>query len=181
MAEVEELQIQTERAFQKQEGINPVSAKKNPRRHRNKAGKLRYFKNVGLGFVTPKEAKEGDYIDKKCPFTSKLLIRGKIMRGRVIKHKMKRTIIIRRDSLFWVKKYQRYEKRHRNTPVHLSPAFSVQVGDEVIVGESRPLSKTVRFNVLKVIPKGRKVKKAVEEGKKDVKKPVKKFTKPTRK
>ncbi|KNB42057.1 hypothetical protein JH06_5937 [Blastocystis sp. subtype 4] len=44
---------------------------------------------------------------------------------------MERTIIVRRDYLRYVKKYRRYEKRHRNIP-----ALSI------------PLSKTVRFNVI---------------------------------
>jgi small subunit ribosomal protein S11e len=30
----------------------------------------------------------------------------------------------------------------------------VKEGDKVVIGQCRPLSKTVRFNVLKVIPKG---------------------------
>ncbi|QQP55795.1 40S ribosomal protein S11 [Caligus rogercresseyi] len=35
--------------------------------------------------------------------------------------------------------------------VHLSPCFrDVQVGDVLTVGECRPLSKTVKFNTLKV-------------------------------
>ena len=63
---------------------------------------------------------------------------------------MHRTIIIRRDYLHYVPKYNRYEKRHKNVPVHVSPAFRVQVGDIVTVGQCRPISKTVRFNVLKV-------------------------------
>ena len=34
--------------------------------------------------------------------------------------------------------------------VHMSPAFmDVELGDIVTVGECRPLSKTVRFNVIK--------------------------------
>jgi len=70
---------------------------------------------------------------------------------------MKRTIIIRRDYLHYVRKYQRYEKRHKNVPAHLSPAFRVKEGDKVVIGQCRPLSKTVRFNVLKVIPMGSKV------------------------
>ncbi|VDN49432.1 unnamed protein product [Gongylonema pulchrum] len=37
--------------------------------------------------------------------------------------KMQRTIVIRRDYLHFVKKYRRYEKRHRNMSVHCSPAF----------------------------------------------------------
>ena len=32
---------------------------------------------------------------------------------------------------------------------------SEQAGDEVVCGQCRPLSKTVRFNVLKVNPKGK--------------------------
>ena len=49
----------------------------------------------------------------------------------------------------FVKKYRRYEKRHSNIPVHCSPAFRVKEGDIVTIGECRPLSKTVRFNVIK--------------------------------
>ena len=64
---------------------------------------------------------------------------------------MKRTVIIRRDYLHYIKKYNRFEKRHRNLSAHLSPAFKdVDIGDSVVVGQCRPLSKTVRFNVLKV-------------------------------
>ena len=66
----------------------------------------------------------------------------------------------------------RYEKRHKNLAAHLSPAFRVEIGDQVTVGtlnfilinhsfyfeilkyngigQCRPLSKTVRFNVLRV-------------------------------
>ena len=49
---------------------------------------------------------------------------------------MHRTIIVRRDYLHYVKKYNRYEKRHKNVPVHLSPAFAkdIKVGDIVIAG-----------------------------------------------
>lgn len=65
---------------------------------------------------------------------------------------MNRTIIIRRDYLHFIPKYRRYEKRHKNLAVHCSPAFRVEVGDQVTVGQCRPLSKTVRFNVLRVLP-----------------------------
>ncbi|OWK16190.1 hypothetical protein Celaphus_00004735, partial [Cervus elaphus hippelaphus] len=71
--------------------------------------------------------------------------------GVVTKMKMQRTIVIRRDYLHYIRKYNRFEKRHKNMSVHLSPCFrDVQIGDIVTVGECRPLSKTVRFNVLKV-------------------------------
>merc|ERR1712178_396293 len=109
---------------------------------------MRYWRNVGLGFTTPKEAKEGNYVDKKCPFTGNVSIRGRILKGLVISTKMKRTIIIRRDYLHYIKKYRRFEKRHKNIAVHCSPAFNVKEGDIVTIGQCRPLSKTVRFNVV---------------------------------
>eukprot|EP01115_Flamella_aegyptia_P010108 TRINITY_DN44183_c0_g1_i1.p2 TRINITY_DN44183_c0_g1~~TRINITY_DN44183_c0_g1_i1.p2 ORF type:complete len:81 (-),score=15.87 TRINITY_DN44183_c0_g1_i1:133-375(-) len=65
---------------------------------------------------------------------------------------MNRTVIVRRNYLHYIKKYNRFEKRHKNIPAHLSPAFKLNVGDIVTIGQCRPLSKTVRFNVLKVQP-----------------------------
>jgi len=112
--------------------------------------RVRFFKNIGLGFKTPKEAIDGTYIDHKCPFTSDVSIRGRVLKGTVLSVKMKKTIVIRRNYLHFIKKYSRYEKRHKNVSVHCSPAFRVKEGDLVTVGECRPLSKTVRFNVIAV-------------------------------
>ena len=56
---------------------------------------------------------------------------------------MHRTCIIRRNYLHFVPKYSRYEKRHKNLAAHVSPAFRVEDGDSVTVGQCRPLSKTV--------------------------------------
>lgn len=69
------------------------------------------------------QAIEGTYIDKKCPFTGNVSIRGRILTGVVQKMKMQRTIVIRRDYLHYIRKYNRFEKRHRNMSVHLSPCF----------------------------------------------------------
>ena len=65
--------------------------------------------------------------------------------------KMARTIVMRRTYLHYIKKYNRFEKRHKNTPVHVSPCFRVKPGDEILAGQCRPLSKTVRFNMLKMV------------------------------
>ena len=143
-------EIQKEHAFQKQDGafLNTKSllAKKTKRG-------VRYYKlDIGNGYKTPREAILGDYVDKNCPFTGNVNIRGRILKGLVVSAKMNRTIVIRRDYLHYVQKYQRYEKRHTNIPAHCSPCFRVKEGDIVEIGECRPLSKTVRFNVLKVTP-----------------------------
>eukprot|EP00997_Jenningsia_sp_PLL12_P007282 NODE_3893_length_718_cov_81.428999_g3285_i0.p1 GENE.NODE_3893_length_718_cov_81.428999_g3285_i0~~NODE_3893_length_718_cov_81.428999_g3285_i0.p1 ORF type:complete len:195 (-),score=29.88 NODE_3893_length_718_cov_81.428999_g3285_i0:70-654(-) len=154
---------QLERAFQKQSAIN-LNRKKPALKHLNNKGFLRYWKRIGLGFKTPKSAVEGSYIDKKCPFTSRVSIRGRIFRGTLVGQKMKRTAIVRRNYVHYCSKYQRFEKRHTNFPVHMSPCFSdSNKGDEVIFGECRPISKTVHFNAIQVNPRSKKDQKQQQE------------------
>ncbi|KAI1392820.1 ribosomal protein S17-domain-containing protein [Hypoxylon trugodes] len=154
-----ELTVQSERAFQKQPHIFQ-NAKVKAKSARPGKGGRRWYKDVGLGFRTPKTAIEGSYIDKKCPFTGLVSIRGRILTGTVVSTKMHRTLIIRREYLKFIPKYARYEKRHKNLAAHVSPAFRVEEGDQVTVGQCRPLSKTIRFNVLRVLPRtGKAVKK----------------------
>eukprot|EP01006_Ploeotia_vitrea_P031715 TRINITY_DN64015_c1_g2_i3.p2 TRINITY_DN64015_c1_g2~~TRINITY_DN64015_c1_g2_i3.p2 ORF type:complete len:162 (+),score=88.01 TRINITY_DN64015_c1_g2_i3:33-518(+) len=152
---------QNERAFQKQPTVFLGAGDKRALGKKSKRGQ-RYWRKVGLGFKTPKEAIEGSYIDKKCPFTGNVSIRGRILKGVVKTHKMQRTIIVRRDYLHYIKKYNRFEKRHRNVAAHISPCFRVNSGDSVVVGQCRPLSKTVRFNVLEVTAAGGGKKKGVK-------------------
>ncbi|KAK5100752.1 40S ribosomal protein S11-B [Exophiala xenobiotica] len=154
-----ELAVQSERAYQKQPHIFLNHKSKDAKSKGSKAGR-RWFKDVGLGFRTPRTAIEGSYIDKKCPFTGMVSIRGRILTGKVISTKMHRTVVIRREYLHFVPKYARYEKRHSNLAAHVSPAFRVEEGDIVTVGQCRPLSKTVRFNVLRVLPRRGKAVKA---------------------
>jgi len=125
------------------QGVTPGKRKKGP---------YRYWKNIGLGFKTPLEAINGHYVDKKCPFTSNVSIRGRILKGVVYSSKMRNTIIVRRNYLHYIPKYNRFEKRHSNIPAHCSPAFRVKEGDVVTIGQCRRLAKTVSFNVIKHEP-----------------------------
>ena len=138
-----EIQEQNQAAFQKQDKFSYRKV-----HLLGKKANQRWYADIGLGIKTPAAAINGRYIDKKCPFTSDVTIRGAILKGLVISTKMERTIIVRRDYLRYVKKYRRYEKRHRNIPAHCSPCFDVKEGDIVTIGQCRPLSKTVRFNVI---------------------------------
>eukprot|EP00286_Rhodomonas_abbreviata_P012647 CAMPEP_0181324652 /NCGR_PEP_ID=MMETSP1101-20121128/20480_1 /TAXON_ID=46948 /ORGANISM="Rhodomonas abbreviata, Strain Caron Lab Isolate" /LENGTH=166 /DNA_ID=CAMNT_0023432855 /DNA_START=17 /DNA_END=517 /DNA_ORIENTATION=- len=147
---------QTEKAYQKQDAIFIGRKRVLGKKGKNAKG-MRFHKNIGLGFKTPTEAIEGAYIDKKCPFTGNVSIRGRILKGMVVSHKMKRTIVVRRDYLKYVSKYRRFCKKHTNMSVHCSPAFqNVSEGDVVTMGQCRPLAKTVRFNVIEHQPSANK-------------------------
>jgi len=139
---------QTEKTYLKQDGA--ILGGRNRLTGKALSSKLRYYRDIGLGFKVPPEAIKGQFVDKKCPFTGNVSIRGRILRGIIVSTKMKRTVIVRRDYLHYLPKYNRFEKRHTNIPAHCSPAFTIKEGDLVTIGQCRPLSKTIRFNVLKV-------------------------------
>jgi len=138
---------QHEKAYQSQDAVF-VARKRAIGRAQSNAKAMRFTKKVGLGIKTPARAIEGSYVDKKCPFTGSVSIRGRILKGMVISTKMRNTIIVRRDYLHYITKYRRFEKRHKNIAAHCSPAFEVKEGDVVTIGQCRPLAKTVRFNVV---------------------------------
>ncbi|XP_045832659.1 40S ribosomal protein S11-like [Trifolium pratense] len=96
---------QTEKAYLKQPKVF-LSSKKSGKGKRPGKGGNRFWKSIGLSFKTPRDAIEGTYIDKKCPFTGNVSIRGRILSGTCHSAKMNRTIIVRRNYLHFIKKYQ---------------------------------------------------------------------------
>jgi hypothetical protein len=83
------VEVQDQKAYQKQRGITGVYSGSVSKKTPGKNG-ARWYKSVGLGFKTPKEAIEGNYIDKKCPFTGNVSIRGRILTGVVKSTKVRR-------------------------------------------------------------------------------------------
>ena len=86
--------------------------------------------------------------DKNCPFHGQLSIRGRILDGVVVSAKMDKTVIVRRDYLYYVPKFKRYERRHSHIPAHNPPCINAKEGDKVRIAECRPISKTVSFVVI---------------------------------
>ncbi|KAM0671960.1 ribosomal protein S11 [Ordospora colligata] len=107
------------------------------------------------GYKAPETALTRNYIDKKCPFTGDVNVHGRIIRAVVKKMKAEKTIVVVVNYLHYSKKYKRYSRRHTNLSVHMSPCFEgmISVGDSVICGETRPLSKTKSYVVLGCIKK----------------------------
>ena len=86
--------------------------------------------------------------DKNCPFHGQLSIRGRTLEGVIVSAKMDKTVIVRRDYLYYVPKFKRYERRHSHIPAHNPPCINAKEGDRVRIAECRPISKTVSFVVI---------------------------------
>ena len=99
---------------------------------------------IGIEVEEPKERCN----DPNCPFHGHLKVRGIILRGRVVSTAMQKTVVVERERLHYVPKYERYEKRTSRYKAHLPPCIKVEKGDEVIIMECRPLSKTKHFVVV---------------------------------
>ena len=105
-------------------------------------------KNTGLDVHTP----EKECTDVDCPFHGTLPVRGQVITGKVVSDRMKNTVVVARDYLHYIRKYNRYEKRSSRIHAHNPPCINAQVGNSVRIAECRPLSKTKSFVVVEVLP-----------------------------
>jgi small subunit ribosomal protein S17 len=99
---------------------------------------------MSLTFKKPKKSCE----DRNCPFHGELPVRGHVLEGVVVSAKMDKTVVVKRDYLYYVTKFIRYERRHSRIPSHNPPCIDAKEGDRVVIAECRPISKTVSFVVV---------------------------------
>ena len=87
---------------------------------------------------------------------------------------MRKTAVIEFERLYFLKKYERYEKRRTRLKAHNPECINAKEGDIVKVMECRPLSKTKNFVIIKNLgkEKGFKGKMEARESSKVIK-PVK--------
>ena len=104
------------------------------------------MRDIGIDVKVPAGEWDGDV---NCPFYGSLRLRGQVLEGTVTSMGMKGTIVIERNNVRYMKKYERYEKRTGALSAHLPSCIGeVDIGDRVKVMECRPLSKTVSFCVV---------------------------------
>ena len=72
--------------------------------------------------------------------------------GVVVSNKMQKTVVVAVENLVKHGMYQKYVKRTSKFLAH-AENNDVNVGDRVIIEESRPLSKRKRWNVREVLEK----------------------------
>merc|ERR1711988_1412433 len=115
------------KTYPKQQGSNNT-----PYETEEKIVETRKVKEIGFGIQTPQTAYE-NYVDNKCPFTSDVVVRGRIFDGQVLKMKAENTVVVAIRYLFYNKKYKRYARRNSKINVHMSPCWKglIRVGDTV--------------------------------------------------
>lgn len=101
-------------------------------------------RDIGIDVTPPKKA----CADPHCPFHGTLPVRGIVVDGRVASTKMEKSVVVEREFLRYVPKYERYEKRTRRFTAHHPPCIELAVGDDVRIMECRPISKTKSFVVI---------------------------------
>ncbi|MBS3134359.1 30S ribosomal protein S17 [Candidatus Woesearchaeota archaeon] len=103
-------------------------------------------RNIGLDVKTPKDR----CTDVNCPFHGTVKIRGRLFRGGITKTDVSNTATVVLYYYNYLRKYERYEKKQTRLKVHNPPCINAKVGDNVLVGETRPISKTKHFAILEV-------------------------------
>ncbi len=74
------------------------------------------------------------------------------LQGTVVSDKMDKTIVVMVERLVKHRLYQKYVRRRSKFSAH-DEGNICREGDKVIIAESRPLSKTKRWRVRKVLEK----------------------------
>ncbi len=72
--------------------------------------------------------------------------------GKVMSNKMDKTVVVMVERLIQSDKYRKYVRRRNTFKAH-DPQNSCSVGDQVLIEESRPISKEKRWLVVKVLDK----------------------------
>ncbi|MEM3857296.1 MAG: 30S ribosomal protein S17 [Thermoprotei archaeon] len=102
-------------------------------------------KSVGIPNVAPPTR---ECADVDCPYHGHLKVRGMVVQAAVIQKRASKMLVVEREYAFYDRKYQRYERRRSRIRAHLPLCVDAEVGDRVVVGETRPVSKSVSFVVL---------------------------------
>ena len=103
--------------------------------------------------------------DVNCFVHGSLKTRGSIIEGRVVSDKGKRTVIVERELVRLVPKYERYARSSSRTPAHNPECIGAKLGDLVRLAECRKISKTKAWTVVKILARGEESQASEKLGK----------------
>ena len=78
-------------------------------------------------------------------------IRGKLIEAKIIRMKSKLTASVEVKNTKFIPKYERYVLKKSHFSVHVPEGMDVAVGDVVLCGETRKISKTKSMIVIKKV------------------------------
>jgi len=81
-------------------------------------------------------------------------VRGNIFEGKVVSAKAQKTVTVERSLTHYLAKYERYKKIKSKIMAHNPESINAKEGDIVRIGETRKISKTKNFIVMKILSRG---------------------------
>lgn len=117
-------------------------------------------KKTGLIGIT---APEHDCKDRNCPFHGNLKLRGRMFKGVVKSAKMEKGVVIEFDKMYMIPKYERFSTKKTKIKAHNPDCIKAKEGDLVTIMETRPISKTKSFVVIKKEARAKIIKGNEEE------------------
>ena len=94
---------------------------------------------------------QSECADSKCPYHGEVSVRGKLFEGTVVSDSMNKTVKVAWENVVKDTKFSRYFKTTTKVLAHNPDCVKAKKGDKVLIGETRPLSKTKHFAVLQVV------------------------------
>ena len=110
---------------------------------------MKKTKNIGIEVKHPSKSCN----DKNCPFHGNLSLRGRMFVGKITSKDTHKTAKIVWSRQIKLPKYERFEKRTSKIKVHNPSCIDANIGDDVRVVETRPISKTKNFVIIEKIEK----------------------------
>jgi small subunit ribosomal protein S17 len=89
--------------------------------------------------------------DKKCFRHGGVKVRGERISGKIVSAKGKHTVVIERSTTDYLSKYKAYARGSSRISAHNPPCIAAKLGDFVILGETRKLSKTKSYTVIEIV------------------------------
>lgn len=75
---------------------------------------------------------------------------NKTLKGKVVSDKMQKTAVVEVQRFFKHPKYKKYIKRSKKYKAH-DENKEYKIGDEVLIEETKPISKDKHFKIIKKI------------------------------
>ena len=87
--------------------------------------------------------------DKNCPYHGDLRVHGRRFEGVVTSAKAHKTVAVAWTRFRRLKKYDRFIKDRTKVLAHNPECVNAKLGDNVVIYETRPISRWKRFVVLR--------------------------------